>query len=197
LRHRLDQRLRCLRILARPLYPCHGRGSRAFNRRLSLAPRRGAGSRIPPRACSSGGQSRGLIIPWSLVRIQAGPLQESSGGAFPRTPLALIGAGWSRSSLRSCGEEMPSAALRAGERHAGAPPAARPTQASDMPGRNAQERAARPRYPRVIRLRGHRSNQTIACGPRRNLPALEKLARLYGVDELLPRVQTQTAPAGA
>src|SRR5262249_41705200 len=36
---------------------------------------------VSPRARSSAGQSSGLIIRWSLVRVQAGPPDETSAGA--------------------------------------------------------------------------------------------------------------------
>jgi hypothetical protein len=91
------QRLRCLRILAPPLYKggsrwssvfrgscCTGRdarkrgGFRCGSPRFRPRPAQVRAVESAPRACSSGGQSRGLIIPWSLVRIQAGPLQINS-----------------------------------------------------------------------------------------------------------------------
>ena len=40
------------------------------------------GGKLAARAGSSAGQSRGLIIPWSLVRFQPGPLSHAGGHGF-------------------------------------------------------------------------------------------------------------------
>src|SRR5258705_10856655 len=47
--------------------------------------------RCPPRAVSSVGQSRGLIILWSLVRSQHGLPESDFGGRFGRTRVPEAG----------------------------------------------------------------------------------------------------------
>jgi hypothetical protein len=47
--------------------------------------------RLPVRARSSAGQSSGLIIRWSLVRIQAGPLVKLLHGAISSATSWLCG----------------------------------------------------------------------------------------------------------
>ncbi len=64
--------------------------------RVRRVGRGGAWIASPVRARSSVGQSGGLIIRWSLVRVQAGPLQKPRSTRFHNPPRAAAQHGWQR-----------------------------------------------------------------------------------------------------
>ena len=135
--------------------------------------------RSRPRARSSAGQSRGLIIPWSLVRIQAGPSRGTISTASP--PRGEPGEGVAVRPRRVYRERQPAggdssstAALGASpsaRRHAATSPARdrfsprRPAEQTGLDLPPDERTCRRPALPALRQKGGARRRRRCLCGP--------------------------------